>query len=147
MAVADSLRTSTVVSAAPVMRVGDDLAARLTRTEVQRGPSSVPRREIVQVLTEIPRGVESGWHTHPGEEVGYLIGGTVELSVEGQPTRTVRAGEGFLIPPSTPHNARDLGPGTGRIISTHLVEVGRPLAVLTGERVLPARRAGLAEAG
>jgi len=147
MAVADSLRTSTVVSAAPVMRVGDDLAARLTRTEVQRGPCSVPRREIVQVLTEIPRGVESGWHTHPGEEVGYLIGGTVELSVEGQPTRTVRAGEGFLIPPGTPHNARDLGPGTGRIISTYLVEVGRPLAVLTGERVLPARRAGLAGAG
>ncbi|CCH87718.1 Protein of unknown function; putative Cupin domains [Modestobacter italicus] len=147
MAVADSLRTSTVVSAAPVMRVGDDLAARLTRTEVQRGPSSVPGREIVQVLTELPRGMESGWHTHPGEEVGYLVGGTVELSIEGQPTRTVRAGEGFLIPPGTPHNARDLGPGTGRIVSTYLVEVGRPLAVLTGGGVLPARRAGLAGAG
>jgi len=125
----------------------DALTSRLTRTVLQQSPSSIPGREIVQVLTEIPRGVESGWHTHPGEEVGYLIGGTVELSVEGQPTRTVRAGEGFLIPPSTPHNARDLGPGTGRIISTYLVEVGRPLAVLTGERVPPARRAGLAGAG
>jgi quercetin dioxygenase-like cupin family protein len=147
MAVPDRLRTSTVVSAAPVMRAGDELAARLTRTEVQRGPSSVPGREIVQVLTELPRGAESGWHTHPGEEVGYLIGGRVELSVEGQPTRTVRAGEGFLIPPRTRHNARDLGPGTGRMVSTYLVEVGRPLAVLTGKRVVPARRAGLAGAG
>jgi quercetin dioxygenase-like cupin family protein len=147
MAVPDSLRTSTVVSAAPVMRAGDDLAVRLSRTEVQRGPSSVPGREFVQVLTELPRGVESGWHTHPGEEVGYVIGGRVELSVEGQPTRTVRAGEGFLIPPGTPHNALDLGPGTGRLVSTYLVEVGRPLAVLTGDRVVPARRAGLAGAG
>ncbi|WP_138734735.1 cupin domain-containing protein [Modestobacter excelsi] len=149
MAVPDSVtpRPSTVVSAAPVMRAGDELAARLTRTEVQRSPSSVPGREFVQVLTEIPRGVESGWHTHPGEEVGYLIGGTVELCVEGQPTRTVRAGEGFLVPPHTPHNARDLGPGTGRMVSTYLVEVGQPLSVLTGGPVVPASRAGLAGAG
>ncbi|WP_138759843.1 cupin domain-containing protein [Modestobacter altitudinis] len=141
-------RTRTVVQeAAPVLRAGDDLAARLTRTEVQRGPSSVPGREIVQVLTEIPRGVESGWHTHPGEEVGYLIGGTVELCVEGRPTRTVRAGEGFLIPPRTPHNARDLGPGTGRMLSTYLVEVGQPLATLTAGGVVPARRAGRAASG
>jgi quercetin dioxygenase-like cupin family protein len=137
----------TVSEPAPVLQALDELAERLNRTEIQRGPSSLQGREFVQVLTEIPRGVEFGWHTHPGEEVGYVIGGTVELRVEGQPTRTVHAGEGFLIPPRTPHNARDLGPGTGRIISTYLVEVGRPLAVLTGERVLPARRAGLAGAG
>jgi quercetin dioxygenase-like cupin family protein len=46
----------------------DDLAGRLARTELQRSGSSVPGRIIVQVLTEIPPGVESGWHTHPGEE-------------------------------------------------------------------------------
>jgi quercetin dioxygenase-like cupin family protein len=137
----------TVSEPAPVLQALDELAGRLDRTEVQRGPSSLPGWEFVQVLTEIPRGVEAGWHTHPGEEVGYVIGGTVELCVEGQPTRTVRAGEGFLIPPRTRHNARDLGPGTGRMVSTYLVEVGRPLAVLTGERVVTARRAGLAGAG
>jgi mannose-6-phosphate isomerase-like protein (cupin superfamily) len=43
----------------------------------------------------------------------------------------VRAGEGFLIPPGTPHNARDLGPGTGRMLSTYIVEIGQPLATLT----------------
>jgi hypothetical protein len=45
--------------AAPVVPASDELAAALTRTEVQRGPSSIPGREIVQVLTEIPVGVES----------------------------------------------------------------------------------------
>jgi len=44
----------------------DGLAGTLQRTEVQRGRLSVPGREVVQVLTRIPVGVESGWHTHPG---------------------------------------------------------------------------------
>ena len=116
----------------PLRSVSDGLAATLTRTEVQRGPSSIRGREIVQVLTEIPAGVESGWHTHPGEEVGYILAGTVEMQVQGQPTRTLRAGDGFLIPPGTRHDARDLGPGTGRMLSTYLVEIGEPLATLTG---------------
>jgi quercetin dioxygenase-like cupin family protein len=115
---------------APVLRASDELVATLTRTEVQRGPSSIPGREIVQVLTEIPVGVESGWHTHPGEEVGYIVAGAVEVQVEGRPSSTLRTGDGFLIPPRTRHNARDLGPGTGRMLSTYVVEIGQPLATL-----------------
>jgi quercetin dioxygenase-like cupin family protein len=114
----------------PVLQAVDELAGRLVRTEVQRCPSSIHGREIVQVLTEIPVGVESGWHTHPGEEVGYILAGTVEMQVEGRPTRTLHAGDGFLIPPGMPHDARDLGPGTGRMLSTYIVEIGRPLATL-----------------
>jgi quercetin dioxygenase-like cupin family protein len=110
----------------------DAFVGKLKRTEVQRSLFSVPGREIVQVLTEIPIGVESGWHTHPGEEVGYIAAGTVEMLVEGQPARTLHAGEGFLIPPGVPHNARDLGPGTGQMLSTYLVEVGQPLVMLLG---------------
>jgi quercetin dioxygenase-like cupin family protein len=53
----------------------DALAGKLKRTEVQHKQSSIPGREIVQVLTEIPCGVESGWHIHPGEEVGYILAG------------------------------------------------------------------------
>jgi quercetin dioxygenase-like cupin family protein len=120
----------TVSEPAPVMQAVDELAGRLTRTEVQRCPCSIHGREIVQVLTEIPVGVESGWHTHPGEEVGYILAGTVEMQVEGRPTRTLHAGDGFLIPPGTPHDARDLGPGTGRMLSTYIVEIGKPLATL-----------------
>jgi hypothetical protein len=54
----------------------DALAGKLKRTELQHKESSIPGREIVQVLTEIPCGVESGWHIHPGEEVGYIVAGT-----------------------------------------------------------------------
>jgi quercetin dioxygenase-like cupin family protein len=60
----------------------DALTSRLTRTVLQQSPSSIPGREIVQVLTEIPPGVESGWHIHPGEEVGYIVAGTVRMMIE-----------------------------------------------------------------
>ena len=109
----------------------DDLTQRLKRTELQRSASSIPGREIVQVLTEIPAGVESGWHIHPGEEVGYIVAGTVEMRIQDRPTLTLHAGDPFLIPPRVPHNALDLGPDTGRMLSTYIVEQGQPLATLT----------------
>jgi len=106
----------------------DDLATKLKRTELQRKRSSIPGRDIVQVLTEIPVGVESGWHTHPGEEVGYILAGKVEMRVQGQSTLILNAGDPFLMPPGTAHNALDLGPGTGRMLSTYIVDPESPLA-------------------
>src|SRR4051812_19391326 len=89
----------------------DALTGKLKRTELQHSASSIPGREIVQVLTEIPEGVESGWHVHPGEEVGYIVAGTVEMRIGGAPTLLLHEGDPFLMPPGPPHNARDLGPG------------------------------------
>jgi len=109
----------------------DELALKLKRTELQHEQSSTPGREIVQVLTEIPAGVESGWHMHPGEEVGYILAGTVEMQIKDRPTLTLHTGEGFLIHPRTPHNALDLGPETGQMLSTYIVEIGPPLATFT----------------
>jgi quercetin dioxygenase-like cupin family protein len=109
-------------------RTGDELAGKLARTEIQHRSSSIPGREIVQVRTEIPCGVESGWHIHPGEEVGYIVAGTVKMMILDQPTLTLHAGDGFLIDPRTPHNALDIGPDTGQMLSTYIVEIGEPLA-------------------
>jgi len=114
--------------AAPNPQPHDELAGKLKRTELQHTESSIPGREIVQVLTEIPAGVESGWHQHPGEEVGYIVAGSVRMEIDKRPTLTLNAGDPFLIPPRTPHNALDLGPETGRMLSTYIVEVGEPIA-------------------
>jgi quercetin dioxygenase-like cupin family protein len=114
--------------AASSQQSADALAAVLKRTELQRSASSIPGRDIVQVRTEIPCGVESGWHIHPGEEVGYIIAGTVRMMIQGQATLTLHAGDPFLMPPRTPHNALDIGPGTGEMLSTYIVEAGEPLA-------------------
>jgi quercetin dioxygenase-like cupin family protein len=111
----------------------DELATKLKRTEIQHRDSSIPGREIVQVLTEIPCGVESGWHIHPGEEVGYIVAGNVEMMIAGQPTLHLHAGDGFLITPRHPHNALDVGPETGRMLSTYIVEPGEPLATFVDD--------------
>jgi quercetin dioxygenase-like cupin family protein len=107
---------------------GDALAGKLKRTELQHSASSIPGREIVQVFTEIPCGVESGWHIHPGEEVGYILAGTVEMMIQGEASLTLHAGDPFLIAPRIPHNALDVGPGEGHMLSTYIVEPGQPLA-------------------
>ena len=124
--------STTVTTARPTGPPNDELTSRLQRREIQRAVSSIPGRTIVQVVTEIPEGVESGWHTHPGEEVGYILAGTVRMAIEGASTLTLHAGDGFLIPPGTPHNALDVGPGTGRMLSTYVVDSLQPLATLTG---------------
>jgi quercetin dioxygenase-like cupin family protein len=108
-----------------------DASHTLKRTELQHSASTIPGREIVQVLTEIPSGVESGWHMHPGEEVGYILTGTVEMMIKDRPTLTLHAGDPFLMPPRTPHNALDVGEETGRMLSTYIVEVGESLASFT----------------
>ena len=113
----------------------DELAGKLARREVQRSPLSIPKREMVQVETLIPAGVESGWHIHPGEEVGYIIEGQVEMRVQGRPTIVLNPGDGFLIPPRTPHNARDIGPETGKMLSTYIVETGQPIATFVDQPV------------
>jgi quercetin dioxygenase-like cupin family protein len=128
LTVADNSPAAQVAASPAAHR--DELAGKLERRVVQRSPLSIAGREIVQVETKIPPGVESGWHVHPGEEVGYIIAGNVEMKVQGRPTVIPHAGDGFLIPPNTPHNARDLGPETGRMLSTYVVEPGQPLATV-----------------
>ncbi len=111
-------------------QAADELTTRLKRTELQRSASSIPGRDIVQVVTEIPVGVASGWHVHPGEEIGYILAGRVRMEIQDSPTLILDAGDPFLIPPRVPHNATDLGPDTGRMLSTYVVETGEPLATI-----------------
>ena len=108
----------------------DELRGVLKRTEIQHVSSSIPGRDIVQVLTEIPVNVSSGWHHHPGEEVGYIVAGKVKMERKDHTTQILVAGDGFLISPGVPHNATDLGPDTGRMLSTYIVETGQPVATL-----------------
>lgn len=113
-----------------VPQSSDELRGVLKRTEIQHESSSIPGRDIVQVLTEIPVDVSSGWHHHPGEEVGYIVAGKVRMERQDRTTQILNAGDGFLIPPGVPHNATDLGPDTGRMLSTYFVDADAPVSTL-----------------
>lgn len=105
--------------------------ATFKRTELQRFPSPIPGWEIVQSLAEIPEGVASGRHSHPGgPEVGYIVRGDVAMEFDNRPTLTLRTGDPFMIPPGVIHNARNIGTVTTKMLSTYVVDEVQPLATL-----------------
>jgi quercetin dioxygenase-like cupin family protein len=98
------------------------------RTVLQKADLSTPGRELVQAMVEIPGGVRPGTHTHPGEEVGYVLEGTLVLWVEGRPTVTIKAGDSFFVEAGRPHETANEGTTAAKILATYVVEKGKPLA-------------------
>src|SRR5678815_5724863 len=92
------------------------------RTDLQRHDLSAPGREVVQVRVDFDPGYASPRHTHPGEEIIYVLEGTVEYEVEGQPTKTYKAGEVLTVPAGTPHAARNVGSTNAAELATYVVE-------------------------
>ena len=100
----------------------------LKRTIVHTADVSVPGREAVIAHVEIAPGAAAGRHTHPGEEISYIMEGEGELLIEGQPARKVKTGDGFVVPAGMKHDARNTGTQTLKLVAVYLVEKGKPLA-------------------
>ena len=107
--------------------------AAFERRELQRFSSPIPGWEVVQSLAEIPEGVASGRHSHPGPEVGYIVRGDVAMEFDERPVLTLRTGDPFMIPPGIVHNARNIGTVTTKMLSTYVVDKAHPLATLFDE--------------
>ena len=99
-----------------------------TRKLIQDQNLSVADRHAVQALAEFVPGGAAGRHTHPGEELGYVVEGTLELMIEGQPPRIVKAGESFFVPAGVVHDGRNVGSGPAKVLATYIVEKGKPVA-------------------
>jgi len=99
------------------------------RTVLQRHDLSVPGREVIQVRVEVDPGVALPLHTHPGEEVAYVLEGTWEYQIEGQGVRTLKAGDVAFVPAGVKHAAKNVGSDKGTALATYVVEKGKPLVV------------------
>jgi quercetin dioxygenase-like cupin family protein len=104
--------------------------AGIKRTDLQRHDLSVPGREAVQVRVDLERGVAFGKHTHPGEEIIYVLQGPLEYQVAGKPPVTLKAGDVLFIPAGTVHAAKNVGSTTASELATYIVEKGKPLLTL-----------------
>ena len=102
----------------------------IRRTDLQRHDLSVPGREVIQTRVELDPGVAFGKHWHPGEEIVYVLEGSLEYQVEGQPPVTLKAGDVLFIPAGTIHAAKNVGSGNGAELATYVVEKGKPLVVM-----------------
>lgn len=117
------IATDAVAQTAPPAATAGVTRKILSKTD---GPTS--GYETVLVEATIEAGVPVARHTHPGVESAYVLEGGFELPIEGQPTRTLKVGDGFQIPPNTPHAGGKPGTAKTRVLITYVVEKGKPLA-------------------
>lgn len=100
--------------------------AALTRIDLSRHDISIPGHEALQVVVEFAPGQASPRHTHPGEEIIYVLEGDLEYEIAGQVTR-VKPGDVLFVPAGAPHLARNLGSHRAAELATYIVEKGKPL--------------------
>jgi quercetin dioxygenase-like cupin family protein len=104
--------------------------AGITRTDLQRHDLSVPGHETFQVRVDFAPGAAFGKHTHPGEEIIYVLEGALEYEVEGKPPLTLKAGEVLFIPAGTVHAAKNVGSVKASELATYILEKGKPALTL-----------------
>ena len=117
---------------AAAVSAGVALAAQqsgFTRTPLQDQPISVAGHHGVTARVEIGPGVESGRHSHPGEEFGYVLEGTLQLEIDGRAPQALKTGDVFFVPAGVVHNGRNTGAVKTTLIGTYVVESGKPLSV------------------
>ena len=126
----DRLFVRRLLGAVLLVAVGTALAqaSGLSRTLVGRADVSVPGREAVIARVDVAAGARAGRHTHPGDEISYVTDGQVELLIDGQPARVVKAGESFVVPAGVVHDAHNAGSEVVRLVGVYVVEKGKPLA-------------------
>ena len=112
------------------LHVGQAQQVGARRIDLQRHDLSIPGREVIQVRVELAPGTTAPRHTHPGEEIIYVLEGTWEYTVEGKPPVTLKAGDVLFIPAGTVHSAKNVGKVNGTELATYIVEKGKPLVTL-----------------
>ena len=120
------------VAASVVLAFGTIAIARQTptfsRTQLQDHDLSTANRHGVMSRSEFQPGAESGRHFHPGEEFGYLLEGTLELTFDGKPPQVLKAGDPIFVPAGAVHNAKNIGKAPAKVLATYFLETGKPLA-------------------
>jgi quercetin dioxygenase-like cupin family protein len=99
----------------------------LKRTLIKQTDGPVDGYVTVEMRIEIEPGALVARHTHPGIESSYLVEGSVELTIDGEGTRTYSPGEGFQVRAGVPHSGKN-GPAKTVLAGTYVVEEGKPLA-------------------
>jgi quercetin dioxygenase-like cupin family protein len=118
------------VGGSPTFRSADRAFAN-SKEESCNGSSSncISGREIVQTRVDFAPGAVAPRHKHPGEEIVYVLAGTLEYRIEGQPTAILKPGDVLFIPYGTVHAVTNVGLDTASELATYVVEKGKPLVV------------------
>jgi quercetin dioxygenase-like cupin family protein len=101
----------------------------LRRTDLIKNEIDIPGHKVEQVRVDFLPGVLAARHSHPGEEIAYVIEGTLEYILDGRAPVTLSAGQSLFIPTAVVHSARNVGSGKASELATYIVEDGKTLVV------------------
>ena len=127
------MKTTRIIAAAALIAASPFAFAQargLKHIDLSQHDMSIPGREALQVIVEIAPGTTAPRHSHPGEEIVYVLDGVLEYRLDGQAPVTLQAGDVLFIPAGVVHSAKNVGTGRGAELATYIVEKGEPLLVL-----------------
>jgi quercetin dioxygenase-like cupin family protein len=128
-----ALATALLIIAAVQAVQGQSPAASqmpgINRTDLQQHDLSVPGWQTIQTRVDFAPGATAPRHMHPGEEIVYVLKGTLEYHLEGQPTARLNAGDVLFIPYGKPHSVVNVGLEPASELASYVVEKGKPLVV------------------
>jgi len=102
----------------------------LKRIDLQEHDLSIPGRVVIQNRVELSPEAPAFRHKHPGEEITYVLEGSVEYLIDGHAPATYTAGDALIVPPETVHSVGNVGSGDAALLATYLVEKGEPFLVV-----------------
>jgi quercetin dioxygenase-like cupin family protein len=100
----------------------------LERTVVVTGDVAQAGYQAVVARVTLAPGGSSGRHTHPGDEISYVVSGQAELRVDGEPVQTIKADQAFVVSAGKIHELRNTTDKPVVLIGTYVVKKGQPLA-------------------
>jgi quercetin dioxygenase-like cupin family protein len=89
--------------------------------------------EVTAMIVEIPPGGETGWHVHAEPVYAYVLDGSVTVEMEGGRKYEFRKGDAIFEVRDTPHNGRNNGDCTAKLIVFYTGEVGKPNVTRVGK--------------
>jgi len=121
-------RAATPAPAAPAARAPARPA--ISRTDLQRHDLSTPGREAIQTRVDFAPGAFAPRHRHPGEEIVFVLRGSLQYALDGRPPVTLNAGDVLFIPAGAVHAVRNVGSTIGSELATYVVDKSQPLITL-----------------
>ena len=113
----------------------------IKRTDLSRNALSTGGREALQVLVEFEPAVVAPRHSHPGEELVYVVEGALEYRLDGEPPIVLRAGEILFISKRRVHAVTNVNAGRSAELATYIVDPKQPL-LSPADAASPSRPAG-----
>ena len=102
----------------------------LQRTDLLKSDLSIAGRQTIQTRVDFAPGTVAPAHAHPGEEIAYVLEGTLEYQLDDGAPITLQAGQSLFIPAGAKHSAKNVGSGKASELATYIVDKSKPLVVL-----------------